>query len=58
MLSDSDDTFLVEKEGKRVGSWAGGSYLGETSDFEVLHGDLDGAGFIRVAICLHDLKHG
>lgn len=42
MLSESDDTFLVEKDGKRVGSWAGSSYLGETEDFEVLLGDLDG----------------
>jgi len=42
MLSESDDTFLVERDGKRVGSWPGGSYLGETSDFEVLLGDLDG----------------
>ena len=42
MLSESDDTFLVEKNGKRVGSWAGGAYLGETEDFEVLLGDLDG----------------
>jgi len=42
LLSDDKDTFLVEKEGKPFGGWPGGSYLGETSDFEVLRGDLDG----------------
>ena len=42
MLSENEDPLLVEKEGKRVGSWVGGTYLGETSDFEVLQGDLDG----------------
>lgn len=42
MLSDDKDTFLVEREGKPVGNWPASSYLGETSDFEVLRGDLDG----------------
>src|SRR5262245_28137722 len=42
LLSDDEDIMLVEKDGKRAGSWPTSAYLGETSDFEVLRGDLDG----------------
>lgn len=44
LLSDREDIVLVEKDGKRVGSWPASAYLGETADFEVLRGDLDGDG--------------
>ena len=41
LLSDDKDTFLVQTDGKNVGTWPGTASLGETSDFEVLTGDLD-----------------
>jgi hypothetical protein len=54
LLSDNDDTFLVEKEGKRIGSWPGNSYLAETEDFEVLQGDLDDDQHPELIIANHD----
>ena len=43
-LSDSENPFVLEKDGTRMGSWPGIAQLGETSDFEVLQGDLDDDG--------------
>ena len=42
VLWESDALFVVEKEGKTVGTWRAESYIGETEDFEVMQGDLDG----------------
>ena len=42
VLSESDALFLVEKEGKTLGTWRADTYLGETEDFHVMRGDLDG----------------
>lgn len=53
-LSENGDGLLVEKESKRVGAWDGGTYLGETSDFEVLHGDLDGDRRAELIVVNHD----
>lgn len=54
MLSEDKDTFLLEREGKPVGTWPGNSYLGETSDFEVLRGDLDGDRRPELIVANHD----
>jgi hypothetical protein len=54
MLSEDKDTFLLEREGKPVGTWPGNSYLGETSDFEVLRGDLDGDRRPELIVSNHD----
>lgn len=43
-LSDPGDAFVLEKSGTRIGTWPGIAQLGETSDFEVLQGDLDNDG--------------
>lgn len=43
-LSDSENALVLEKDGTRVGTWPGSTFLGETSDFEVLQGDLDADG--------------
>jgi hypothetical protein len=53
-LSDDKDTFLVEKDGKRIGTWPGNAYLGETSDFEVLTGDLDNNRKPELIVANHD----
>ena len=53
-LAENEDALLVEKSGKRVGSWDGGTYLGETSDFEVLQGDLDGDKRAELIVVNHD----
>jgi len=42
VLSETDALFLVEKEGKTLGTWGANTYLGETGDFSVMQGDLDG----------------
>ena len=42
MLSASDALFLVEKEGKTLGTWPANAFLGMTQDFKVMHGDPDG----------------
>jgi hypothetical protein len=54
MLSDDKDTFLVERDGKPVGTWPGSSYLGETYDFQVLRGDLDGDRRPELIVANHD----
>src|ERR1041384_1630978 len=41
LLSDNADVFLVEKDGNTLGTWPSTAFMGETEDFEVLHGDLD-----------------
>ena len=46
-LSDSEDAFVLEKDGTRVGTWPANAFLGETSDFEVLQGDLDDDGHVN-----------
>jgi hypothetical protein len=42
VLSESDALFLIEKEGKTLGTWRANTYVGETQDFKVMRGDLDG----------------
>ena len=54
LLSDSADVFLVEKEGKTIGTWPSTAYMGETNDFEVLHGDLDGDRQPEIIVANHD----
>jgi len=54
LLSEREDIFLIEKDGKRLGSWPTSAYLGETSDFEVLRGDLDGDGRLELIVSNHD----
>lgn len=54
LLSETEDGFLVEKEGKTVGNWRAETYLGETSDFEVLRGDLDGDQKQELIVANHD----
>ena len=53
-LSDDKDTFLVQKDGKSVGTWPGNAYLGETFDFEVLTGDLDNDRKPELIVANHD----
>lgn len=54
LLSDDKDAFLAERDGKPFGSWPGNSYLGETEDFEVLQGDLDGDRRAELVIANRD----
>ena len=54
LLADDKDTFLVQKDGKNLGSWPGNAYLGETSDFEVLTGDLDDDRRPELIVANHD----
>jgi hypothetical protein len=54
MLSEDKETLLVEREGKQIGTWPANSYLGETSDFEVLRGDLDGDRNPELIVANHD----
>ena len=42
VLSESDALFVVEKEGKSIRTWRAEAYIGETDDFEVIRGDLNG----------------
>ena len=42
VLSETDALFLIQKEGKTLGAWGANTYLGETGDFNVMQGDLDG----------------
>ena len=42
VLSETDALFVVEKDGKTLGTWGANTYLGETGDFDVMQGDLDG----------------
>lgn len=54
LLSDDKDTFLVERDGQRVGTWPGKAFLAETSDFEVLTGDLDNDGQPELIVANHE----
>ena len=54
LLSDNADVFLVEKDGKTLGTWPSAAFLGETEDFEVLHGDLDGDRQPELIVANHD----
>ena len=54
LLSDDKDTFLVQKDGKNVGTWPGTAFLAETSDFEVLTGDLDNDRKPELIVANHD----
>ena len=54
LLSDAKDTFLVERDGKALGTWPGNAFLGETSDFEVLTGDLDNDRKPELIVANHD----
>ena len=53
-LSDSEDAFVLEKDGTRVGIWPAMASLGETSDFEVIQGDLDDDGQRELIVANHD----
>ena len=54
LLSDDKDTFLVQRDGKNLGTWPGNTFLAETSDFEVLTGDLDGDRKPELIVANHD----
>ena len=54
LLADDKDTFLVQRDGKNVGTWAGNAFLAETSDFEVLTGDLDNDRKPELIVANHD----
>ena len=41
VLSESGALFLIEKDGKTLGTWGAETYIGETEDFQVMHADLD-----------------
>ena len=53
-LSDSENEFMLENDGTRIGTWPGLTYVGETSDFEVLQGDLDGDGQRELIVANRD----
>src|ERR1044072_5680048 len=53
-VSDAEDVFVVEKDGVIAGKWPGNSFLGETTDFEVLVGDLDGSGSKELIVANRD----
>src|ERR1041384_1788149 len=54
LLSDDKDTFLFEKDGQRIGTWPGNAFLAQTSDFEVLTGDLDNDRKPELIVTNHD----
>ena len=54
LLSDDKDTFLVQKDGKNLGTWSGIAFLAETSKFEVLTGDLDNDGKPELIVANND----
>src|ERR1044071_4606297 len=54
LLSEDKDTFLVQRDGKSVGTWPGNTFLGETHDFEVLTGDLDNDRKPELIVANHD----
>lgn len=53
-LSDERDVFVVEKSGKQVGAWPARTFLGETSDFEVLAADFNHDGRAELIVANHD----
>lgn len=52
--SDSKDEFVLEKNGTRMGTWPAHAFLGETSGFEVMQGDLDDDGQRELIVANHD----
>lgn len=54
LLSEDKDAFLVEREGQVVGTWPGSTFLAETSDFEVLTGDLNNDRQPELIVANHD----
>ena len=54
-VSDAEDDFVAEKGGVIASKWPARAFLGETSDFEVLTGDLDGNGSKEVIVANHDM---
>jgi hypothetical protein len=52
-VSDDGDRFIVERAGKRVGSWPAIAFLADTSNFEVLQSDLDGDGRSELIFANH-----
>ena len=54
LLADDKDTFLVQRDGKKMGTWPGNTFLAETSDFEVLTGDLDRDRKPELIVANHD----
>lgn len=54
LLSDNADVFLVEKDGKILGTWPSAAFMGETEGFEVLRGDLDGDRKQELVVANHD----
>ena len=53
-LSDERDVFVVEENGKQVGVWPARTYLGETSDFEVLTADFEHDGSAEMIVANRD----
>lgn len=53
-ISEAEDVFVAEKGGAIRGKWPASAFLGETSDFEVLTGDLDGDGDKELIVANHD----
>ena len=53
-LSDAENAFVLEKDGNRLGTWPGMTFLGETSDFEVLQGDMDHDGYGELIVANRD----
>ena len=54
LLSENKDAFLVERDGQVVGTWPGTTFLAETSDFEVLTGDLNNDRKSELIVANHD----
>jgi hypothetical protein len=52
-ISDDEDSFVVERAGKRVASWPASVFAGETELFEILHVDLDGDGRRELIVADH-----
>lgn len=54
VLSESDALFLIEKNGKTLGTRRTDAYIGETEDYRVMQGDLDGDGKRELIIANRD----
>lgn len=53
VLSD-DALFIVQKDGKTLGTWPARTELGYTEDFDVMRGDLDGDRKPELIVANHD----
>jgi hypothetical protein len=53
-ISEAEDVFVAEKGGQIKGKWPTTAAYGETSDFDVLVGDLDGDGAKELIVANHD----